>query len=53
MGGVVRLADRALPWAVTDATGQRLEPVHVFLEELAASDYSESTLRSSAVHVLR
>ncbi|MGI5238838.1 tyrosine-type recombinase/integrase [Dactylosporangium sp. CA-139066] len=51
--GSVVASDGASPWLVVDGLGERVEPVAVFLRDLAARDRSASSIRSYAVALLR
>lgn len=51
--GSVVASDGAAPWLVVDGLGDEVEPVAVFLSDLAARDRSASSIRSYAMALLR
>jgi integrase len=51
--GSVVASDGATPWSVVDGLGDQVEPVAVFLRDLAARDRSASSIRSYAMALLR
>ncbi len=51
--GSVVASGGATPWLVVDSVGDQVEPVAVFLRDLAARDRSASSIRSYAMTLLR
>ena len=51
--GSVVASDRATPWLLVDGLGEQVDPVAVFLRDLAARGRSASSVRSYAMALLR
>lgn len=51
--GSVVASEGAAPWLVVDGLGDQVEPVALFLRDLAARDRSASSIRSYAMALLR